>query len=213
MQETEIMKFNKLLYITLLTFLFSIPHLGAADTAKDQSNLLELKEDDHFLGDTKAKVVVIEYSSMSCPHCAEFHKRTFGLLKQNYINTNKILYIHRGIPTNHPSLLGSMLTACVGKDQYFDYVATLMDAQMLWAYRKDYKESLINIAKLGGLTDEAIKACFNNKENENALFEQGMNASQKLGFYVTPVFFINGKKHEGALSYLEMSKIIDDLLK
>jgi protein-disulfide isomerase len=207
------MKFRKLLHIVLLTFLFFTPYLGFADTAQDSSSLLALKDDDHFLGNPKAKVTIIEYSSMSCPHCAEFHKKTFASLKQNYINTNKILYIHRGIPTNHPSLLGSMLAACVGKDAYFDYVSTLMDSQMLWAYRKDYKESLINIAKLGGLTDEEIKACFNNKTIENSLFEQSMTASQKLNFYVTPVFFINGKKYEGALSYPEISKIIDDLLK
>jgi protein-disulfide isomerase len=189
---------------------------GAEETKKDQydgeaSKLLTLQEDDHYLGNKDAKVVVIEYSSTSCPHCAEYHRHTFGTLKRDYIDNGKILYIYRDLPTNYPGLLGAMLAHCSG-DEYFNYISTLMDSQALWAYRKDYKESLINIAKLGGFNDEKIKGCFEDKKLEDMLFKRAMSASQKLNITVTPVFIINGKKYDGALTYPQMSKILDGLL-
>ncbi len=203
----------RLLSIFWLLITLVSPNLSFAAEDKEKENLLTLQDDDFFLGDKSAKVTIIEYSSTSCPHCADYHKKGFELIKKTYIETNKILYILRDIPTNHPGLLGAMLAHCSGRDEYFNYIATLMDSQMLWAYRKDYKESLTNIAKLGGFTDEKIKACFNDKGLENKLFKRAMIASQKLNILATPVFFINGKKYEGGLSYAEMSKIIESLLK
>lgn len=200
-------------HILCLFVMLALPASSFAEETKDKENLLTLQEDDFFLGNKAAKVVVIEYSSTSCPHCADYHKKTFDLIKRTYIDTNRILYILRDVPTNHPGLLGAMLAHCAGRDEYFNYISTLMDSQMLWAYRKDYKESLTNIAKLGGFTDEKIKTCFNNKELENYLFKRAMIASQKLDIQVTPVFFVNGKKYEGALTYPQLSKILEDLLK
>lgn len=180
--------------------------------AADTTPPLTLRPDDAFVGNAKSKVVLIEYSSTSCPHCADFHKNVFPEIEKNYIDTDKILYIYRDFPTNHPGLLGAQLAHCSGKTEYMNYISTLMDSQPMWAYNHNYKASLTNIAKLGGFTDAKINECFNNKTLEESILKRAMTDSKDLSIDVTPTFFLNGKKYTGKVSYADFSKIIEEEL-
>lgn len=180
---------------------------NAADTPP-----LTLRPDDMFVGNPQSKVVLIEYSSTSCPHCADYHKTVYPELEKGYIENDKILYIYRDFPTNHPGLLGAQLAHCSGKAEYFNYIGTLMDSQPMWAYNHNYRTSLTNIAKLGGFTDDKIKACFNNKGLEETILKRAMNDSKELGIDATPTFFLNGKKYTGRVSFAEFKKVIDEAL-
>lgn len=174
---------------------------------------LTLRPDDMFVGNPQSKVVLIEYSSTSCPHCADYHKTVYPELEKNYIDNGKILYVYRDFPTNHPGLLGAQLAHCSGKGEYFNYISTLMDSQPMWAYNHNYRTSLTNIAKLGGFTDDKIKSCFNNKTLEESILKRAMNDSKELGIDATPTFFLNGKKYTGRVSFAEFKKVIDEALR
>jgi protein-disulfide isomerase len=200
----------KLSLAIILMFFKTCEFLKAEEIKNYSANKsLELRSDDFIIGDKNAKIVVIEYSSVSCPHCSEFHKYTYKEFKKKYIDTGLVKYVYRDFPTNEPALLGALTAHCAGKDKYYLYISTLMDSQSTWAYNNNYKESLINIAKLGGISEEKIKSCLSNKESQDKMLKSVMDDAIRLEMTFTPTFFINDNKHAGAKSINELSKIID----
>ena len=91
------------IYILFISLFINVMVSAFANDVEDRSQILKLVDGDHYLGDTKAKVTIIEYSSLSCPGCSSFHESIFSKIKENYINTNKILYIFRDYPVNEPA--------------------------------------------------------------------------------------------------------------
>lgn len=163
------------------------------------------------LGKDDAKVTIVEYASMTCPHCAHFNATTFPELKTKYIDTGKARYILREFPFDPRAVAGFMLARCAD-DNYFPMVDVLFKQQEAWAAAENVKDAMFQLAKLAGFTQESFNACLTDQK----LMEQ-VNAVQKRGadeFKVnaTPTFFINGKTYAGALSIAEMSAIIDPLL-
>lgn len=184
---------------------FLIPSIALAN----DSNFLQINSTDYPIGSDKAKVKIIEYSSLSCPHCAEFHKDTFDKLKEDYIDKGLVQYTLRDFPTNKQALQGALLAHCKGKDRYYTYVKTLMDSQAIWAFHSDFQNSLTNIGKLGGISDEDLKRCFNDSEKQEFIIKRAGDAAVALKIEATPTFFINGEKHTGTMTYAELKKIIE----
>ena len=123
-----------ILFICL--FICSIDTSFASDI-EDNSSILKLVDGDHYLGNRQAKVIIIEYSSLSCPGCSSFHEGIFAKIKKNYISNNKILYIFRDYPVNEPALFGAIFANCFN-DNYFDIIDILFKSQTKWAFRKDF---------------------------------------------------------------------------
>jgi protein-disulfide isomerase len=166
---------------------------------------------DKSMGKDDAKVTIVEYASMTCPHCAHFNDTTFPDLKKNYIDTGKVRYILREFPFDPRAEAGFMLARCAG-DNYFAMIDVLFRQQEQWAAGDNTKDALLQIARLAGFTQESFNACLTDQK----LLDQ-VRAVQKRGadeFKVdsTPTFFINGKTYKGAMSIAEMSAIIDPLL-
>lgn len=163
------------------------------------------------LGKEDAKVTIVEYASMTCPHCAHFAETTFPELKTKYIDSGKVRFIFREFPFDPRAEAGFMLARCAG-DNYFPMVEVLFKQQQTWAAAENVKDAMFQLSKLAGFTQESFNACL----TDQALLEQ-VRAVQKRGadeFKVdsTPTFFINGKTYKGALSIEEMSAIIDPLV-
>lgn len=177
------------------------------------SDLLKINSSDYALGNSSAKVKIIEYSSLSCPHCAEFHKDIFDKLKTDYIDKGIVEYALRDFPTNKQALTGSLLAHCKGKERYYTYVKTLMDSQAIWAFHSDFEKSLINIGKLGGISDSDLAACFSNVAKEEFIIKRAADAATTLKIEATPTFFVNGEKHTGTLTYSELKTLIDKAIK
>lgn len=166
---------------------------------------------DKVLGKEDAKVTIVEYASMTCPHCAHFAETTFPELKTKYIDSGKVRFIFREFPFDPRAEAGFMLARCAG-DNYFPMVDVLFKQQQAWAAAENVKDAMFQLSKLAGFTQESFNSCL----TDQALLEQ-VRAVQKRGadeFKVdsTPTFFINGKTYKGALSIEEMSAIIDPLL-
>lgn len=192
----------------------NVPAVAAPEAAGsvDMAELLKPGAlPDKALGKDDAKVTVVEYASMTCPHCAHFAETTFPELKSKYIDTGKVRYILREFPFDPRAEAGFMLARCAG-DNYYPMVDVLFRQQQNWATVDNVKNALLQLAKLAGFTQESFDKCL----TDQALLDQ-VRSVQKRGadeFKVdsTPTFFINGKTYKGALSIEEMSAIIDPLL-
>jgi protein-disulfide isomerase len=171
---------------------------------------------DIVLGSPKAPVTIIEYASMTCPHCAHFSQTTFPELKKRYINTGKVRFIFREFPFDKLAAAAFMLARCAnqtgGSEKYMAVVDTLFAKQDQWVVEKPLAP-LEDIAKQFGFTTDTFKACLTNQKVLDGIEAVRDRAVQKLGVNSTPTFFINGKKIVGDVAIDAMAKQIDPYLK
>ena len=118
---------------------------------------------DMALGDEKAPVTIIEYASMTCPHCAAFHANTYPELKKRYIDTGKVRFIFREFPLDQLALAAFMLARCAGPDKYFPMIDTLFQQQKEWVVQKPLGP-LLAIAKQAGMSEQAFNECLAGQE-------------------------------------------------
>lgn len=184
---------------------------GAALAATDMTLLNTAPEiGDMSLGDPNAKVTLIEYASASCPHCANFSKDTFPILRKEYIDTNKIHFIYREFPLNDPALAASMIIRSLPKENYFPVTDLVFKTQDKWI--PNPLEGLKDIAKQAGLSEDQFNKIL--KDNDLArkivaVRDQG----EKLGVNGTPTFFLNGEVLNGEQKIEDLRAKIDPLLK
>jgi protein-disulfide isomerase len=168
---------------------------------------------DEVLGDEKAPVTVIEYASMTCPHCAHFALTTFPQLKEKYIDTGKVKYILREFPFDPIAAGAFMLARCAGgKDKYYAMVDLLFRTQATWAVEKPLAPMLATV-KQAGFTEDSFKACLANQKVLDGIEWVRDRAAKTFKVGSTPTFFINGQMAVGAISFEDMQKLIDPLIK
>jgi protein-disulfide isomerase len=170
---------------------------------------------DMALGAENAPVTIIEYASMTCGHCADFHAKTYPKLKERYIDTGKVRFIFREFPLDPLAAGAFMLARCAGKDdqgRYFALVETLFHQQKQWAVQRPI-EPLKAIAKQAGFSEQAFEQCLANQQVLNGIEQVRQRAAEKLGVNSTPTFFINGKIQRGAISIEDLEKQIEPYLK
>ena len=175
---------------------------------------LDITEKDFVIGNEDAKITIIEYASLSCSHCADFHVNTLETLKKEYIDTGKVKMVFRDYPFNYPALLGSMVLRCIPENYRYDYMNALFKLQTDWVNKKNKKtiQELYKIMQSGGMTKDEYDACIYNTELENEILEGVMEAQNQFNIKSTPSFIINGKLVEGNKSIKEFRQIIDKIL-
>ena len=181
------------------------PAQGTVDMAK----LLEpgpLPE--KVMGKEDAPVTIVEYASMTCPHCARFHEQTLPDIKQKYIDTGKARLILREFPFDPRAEAAFMLARC-SNDNYFSMVDVLFRQQSNWAAVENAKDALLQIAKLAGFSQESFEACLTDQKLLDDVRAVRQRGEKEFGVDATPTFFINGTKYSGGMSVDEMSAIID----
>ncbi|CAN7417813.1 DsbA family protein [Mesorhizobium sp. LjNodule214] len=166
---------------------------------------------DKQLGKDDAKVTIVEYASMTCPHCAHFNETTFPELKTKYIDTGRARYILREFPFDPSAEAGFMLARCA-KDNYFPMVDVLFKQQANWVGVNNTKDALLQISKLAGFTQESFEACLTDQKLLDDVRAVQKRGADEFKVDSTPTFFINGKTYKGAMSIEEMSAILDPLL-
>lgn len=168
--------------------------------------------EEKVLGEADAPVTVVEYMSMTCPHCASFHEETFPELKAQYVDSGKVRFIFREFPFDPRSAAAFMLTRCASDEQYLPMVDVLFKQQRAWATAEDGRAALEKIAKLAGFTQESFETCLTDQKLLDDVNAVRNRAAEEFDVDSTPTFFINGRKYSGALSLGQMSAIIDPLL-
>lgn len=166
---------------------------------------------DMSLGKADAPVTIVEYASMTCPHCAHFHATTLPELKTKYIDTGKARMIFREFPFDPRAEAGFMLARC-SKDNYFPMVDVLFKQQQVWAAVDNAKDALLQISKLAGFTQERFESCLTDQKLLDDIRAVRARGTDEFKVDSTPTFFINGKQYKGALTIAEMSAIIDPML-
>lgn len=164
------------------------------------------------MGKADAKVTIVEYFSMTCPHCAHFHNDTFEKIKEKYIDTGKVRFIAREFPFDPRAAAAFMLARCAPNGAYFPMVSMLFKQQQTWAAADDGKAALLQMSKLAGFTQESFEKCLTDQKllnDVNAVRERG---AKDFGINATPTFLINGKRYAGAMSFETMSALLDSLL-
>lgn len=167
---------------------------------------------DVWQGKDDAPVTIIEYASMTCPHCAHFHAESYPVLKSKYIDTGKVRFVLREFPFDPLATAGFMVARCIG-DKRDAMLELLFAQQKNWAYADKPLQGLASLVKQAGMSQDAFEACLKDQalyDNVNAVRDRG---AQKFGVDATPTFYINGKKVSGAMSVEDMAKEIDPLLK
>ncbi len=163
------------------------------------------------MGEEDAPVTIVEYASMTCGHCANFHNNTLPAIKENYIDTGKARLIMREFPFDPRAEAGFMLARCAD-DKYFAMVGALFEQQRNWVPVENARDALLQIARLAGFSQESFEACLTNQELLEDVRAVRLRGAEDFSVDATPTFFINGNKYAGALSVDEMSAIIDSML-
>ncbi|PWB80115.1 MAG: disulfide bond formation protein DsbA [Methylocystaceae bacterium] len=158
-------------------------------------------------GKADAPVTIIEYASMTCSHCAAFHRDVYPALKKKYIETGKVKFVLREFPLDPLATAAFMLARNSGDKR--DAVVDLLFAQQKnWAFVDKPLDGLANVLKQTGLGQEAFQATLKDQqlyENVNKIRDR---AAEKFGVNSTPTFFINGDKYGGEIGEADLDKII-----
>jgi protein-disulfide isomerase len=161
------------------------------------------------IGDADAPVTIIEYSSLSCPHCAAFHKEVLPELKERYVDTGKVRMVFRDFPTNGPALDAAVLAHCAGPDRYIGFLDVLFQTQASWASSPDPRQALKQLGKLGGLDEPQMDACFDNESMVDGILKLQIDGQNEHNVRSTPTFVINDDVHVGNRSIDEFAELID----
>lgn len=172
---------------------------------------------ERVLGDPKAPVTIVDYSSMTCPHCARFHAETLPKIKETYIDTGKAKLVFRDFPFDQWALRASMLARCAPAERYFPLLDVLFKGQAQWATAKDPAAALIQTGKLAGLSEATIKACWEDKALADGILNMRLEGQNKDKIESTPTFILSSgsgsTKVEGAQPFEKFAEAIDKLAK
>jgi protein-disulfide isomerase len=169
---------------------------------------------DIVIGKADAPVTIVEYASMTCPHCANFSKTTFPKLKSQYIDTGKVRFVFREFPLDDLAAAAAMLARCIDPQNGEKAVAVievLFASQDKWAVRNPIP-ALQQIAKQAGMSEKTFDECLKDQKLYNNILAMRERASKEYQVQSTPTLFVNGKMQRGETSIEELSKVIDPLL-
>lgn len=169
---------------------------------------------DLFLGDETASVTVIEYASLTCPHCATFHKNVYPSLKENFIDTGKIKFVMREVYFDKYGLWAGMLARCGAPERYFPFIDLLFKTQSEWLRAGEENDIVAALFKLGrqtGLSDDEMGACLQDGDLAKALVADYQLKAGEDNVRSTPSFVIDGEL-QANMTYTEFEELLNDKL-
>ena len=171
-----------------------------------------LYPDDMYLGKPDAKVTVIEYASLSCPHCANFNKDVLPKIKAEYIDKGLVRWVFRDYPLNAPAFQAAILAHCASPMRYFPLVDTLFKSQDYWLSQAQPLTALKQIGASVGVDEKTYDACLADEDLKKKILSRAQDADQRYKVNSTPTFILKGKVYPGEMSYDAFKKLIDEAL-
>ena len=189
---------NKILIIFFCFFFIVV--------AKAESKVLSI-------GSPDAKVTVKVFSSLTCPHCANFHIAIFNNLKKDYIDKGLVRFEHHAFPLDLAALNAEIIVRCsASNDKKFELLDEIYNKQKLWAVGSDINKinELIKEIGLGfDLTKEKMNKCLKDSNSQDEILNQRINAQRKYKIESTPTIIVNEKKYDNKVDYKTFKKVID----
>jgi len=177
------------------------------------SKIMEIDQDDILLGNKEAKIIIFEYSSPTCPHCSHFRKMLFPQIIKNYIDKGLVLYVIREVIGNRQDLDASILINCAPKEDAYKFLEIIYTQQDNWAFNINYKDNLMNIGKIGGLSNDSYKECLLDEELSMRLIKITNSITKNSIFLGTPSFFMKYGEIVENIPVNQLIKKIDETLK
>src|SRR5690606_33732109 len=162
-----------------------------------------------ILGKEDAPVTIVEYASLTCPHCASFHANVLPTIKKDYVETGKVRFVFRDFPLDGLAVRAAMVAHCAGPERYYPFLDVLFASQAKWARSQKRLEMLGQIATLGGMSQQAFDQCMANKSVEEAVIKSRFEAERLFEISSTPTIIVNGDKFGGGVGVDELKAIID----
>jgi len=195
-----------LLALLAIAATVAIPSAHAAELPPVADILSE-----RVLGAADAPVTLIEYASLTCPHCANFAKETLPTIKKDYVETGKVKLIYRDYPLDNLAMRAALMARCAPKERYFGLVETLFASQATWMRAADPSAALQRVGTIVGLSEENYEACVTNKDIfDGVMAIRAKGEADKLTG--TPYFMLEGKPMTGEISVAEFRKKLDAAL-
>ena len=167
---------------------------------------------EQVLGDPAAPVTIIEYASLTCPHCAEFHEQTLPGLRERYIDEGKVRLVYRDFPLDQRALDAAAVAHCADPADYFKFLGALFKNQSSWANAQDHVAARVTLAKLGGLPEERVRACLADQALLDRILQERLAGQNEHDVRSTPSFVIGGETYAGNRSVDDFAEIIEPLL-
>lgn len=190
--------------LVALCFLFA-PLTAAAEPLTTAEALK-----DRVMGNPKAPVTLIEYASLACHHCADFHANTLPKIKERFIDTGKVKLIFRDFPFDSSAFAAAMTARCAPPARYFQFVSVLFANQEMWSHSPNPREALARIAKLGGMTQQDFDQCVDNKGLFAGLRQRQLDAERTYEIRSTPTFILGDKKITGNQPFKVFEKALNE---
>jgi protein-disulfide isomerase len=164
--------------------------------------------DDRILGDPSAPITIVEFASLTCPHCADFDANTLPKLKAEWIDSGKARLVFKDFPLDQAAVRGAMLARCAPPEQFYAFIDALFHSQTTWATGGKVDAALGKIAKLAGMGDDQFAACMKDDAAQKRVLDSRLNAEQQYNVESTPTFFVNGVQIVGAQPYAEFQRVL-----
>lgn len=201
----------RLLSLMVVLFFISKGAFSLEHSESDKSKYIEMSK-----GDLKAPVIFVEYASLTCSHCATFHTEVFPKLKEDYIDTGTVKFVHREIYFDKAGLWGALTARCTNSaDRYFGMLDLLYSEQSTWSRFDNSNEivdGLLRISAKSGIERGKVISCLEDQEKALNLVNQMKKYTSEDDIESTPTFMINGKKYSNR-PYEELKQIIQRELK
>ncbi len=182
--------------------------------AAAQAEILSTEEAlaDRVIGDPAAPMTIIEYASLTCPHCANFHAETLPQLKKDWIENGKAKLIYRDFPLDKYAAAAAQIARCAPHDKYFVFLNAFYAQQQTWAKSNDPLKTLTQLAALGGMSQADVDACLANEELRDGILQMRLDGQMEFDINSTPSFVVNGKKVSN-LPYDDFKEILEEAAK
>ncbi|WP_299622413.1 DsbA family protein, partial [Pelagibius sp.] len=162
-----------------------------------------------ILGADDAPVTIIEYSSLTCPHCASFHRGTLPQVKAEWIDTGRARLVYRHYPLDQLGLRAAAAANCIEGDGFFGFIEVLFQNQQSWSRNEDPIGALQKLAGLAGLSPAAFEACITDEAEITRILEVQTDGRDRYEVASTPSFVVNGQRVVGARGYDEFKTVLE----
>ena len=191
----------------LAAFPFALGGFSGTSLAQDGA----ITDQDRILGDPEAPITIIEYASLTCPHCANFHATAYKDLKKNWIDTGKVRFVYRHMPLDQLATVGSVAAESLDDDnRFFGLITYLFQTQDTWARSQNPLEEMKKIALLAGVSNEQFDAALKDRELIDRVINQAREGAAVFNVNSTPSFVINDKLYNN-MSYEDFNEVLEDL--
>jgi protein-disulfide isomerase len=181
---------------------------GSGDVVDAEALMVPGPLGDKTLGDPEAPNVVVEYASLTCPHCRAFHTAVFPSFKEKYIDTGQVYFVFRQFSLNLLDTAAIMLANCVPQEQFFPIVELLYEQQPTWAASAEPVMALRDLVKQVGISANTFDACVANQQILDGVNWVKDRATKEFGVNSTPTFFFNGERRVGEHSLVQIDEIL-----